>query len=512
SVLILSGSTKKILKIIENTGFFKDLKTEKKVNRSNRTANVPTFSNWFTDIVKERIQEYNKYHFSCVLYYAIGRIKDAIRCGNKALQIITKKDENSYLRKQARIHNELGLSFMEIDDYDAADFHYKEALRLKTKMGDYADQAILNNIGRIHDIKGEYDEALKYYKTALKKVNKGAEKKIYSTLLNNIGAIYLRKEEYQKAIKYLEQSLELEHELGDLGEEAVRFKNIGAVYLELGDYDKANSLFNKCLKIGRILNNKSVMASAYYSFGSYYKSKKNIDKALEYYEKALKLDTELDDPDSMALSLFKLGSCYYELEKYESAADKLEKALQLSESIKNNSSITLVYSLYYSVLFGLKRLDEVLKIATKGLKFFKRINHRYGKIYSHFYIAIVQSMYKNPQICLDHLVQIFNMAHSDMDPRIIRNSILLSSSCYLNLNKLADGIKQYNKLTNIFDENKNAAIRSDLFQVLARLYYTQKNFKQALKSIETTKKLLEKDNRPIPDELEIFIHNIKRNL
>ena len=71
----------------------------------------------------------------------------------------------------------------------------------------------LNNVGLIHERKGNYNIAMEYYHRALSMVDEKKNKATASILLNNIGLIHSHEGDYQKALQYLEKSLSMEREM-----------------------------------------------------------------------------------------------------------------------------------------------------------------------------------------------------------------------------------------------------------------------------------------------------------
>ena len=78
---------------------------------------------------------------------------------------------------------------------------YNQSLEISREREDQQTKArTLNNIGLIHDRKGEYHEAIKMYNQSLRFKEREDQQTIARTL-NNIGSIHYEKEEYDEAIK-----------------------------------------------------------------------------------------------------------------------------------------------------------------------------------------------------------------------------------------------------------------------------------------------------------------------
>ena len=73
-----------------------------------------------------------------------------------------------------------------------------------------------NNIGLVHDNKGEYDKALEHYQKALAIVLKqlGAEHPSVARSYNNMAYVYEAKKDLAKAKEYWEKAYDLPQETG----------------------------------------------------------------------------------------------------------------------------------------------------------------------------------------------------------------------------------------------------------------------------------------------------------
>ena len=152
-----------------------------------------------------------------------------------------------------------------------------------------------NNIGVVYYNLSEYDDALKYYKDALKIQEKvlGEEHPDTATSYNNIGIVYYDLGKYEDALKYYKDALKIQEKV--LGEEhpdtATSYNNIGSADCKLGKYDKALDNFTKALKIQeKVLGEEHTdTAMTYHNIGSVDRKLGKYDEALEYYDKALEI-------------------------------------------------------------------------------------------------------------------------------------------------------------------------------------------------------------------------------
>ncbi|CAF1108876.1 unnamed protein product [Didymodactylos carnosus] len=109
------------------------------------------------------------------------------------------------------------------------------------------------NLGRAHDFRGEYAQALQLYEHsyATMMMSKPVPEKASARVLNNIGGVYNSKGEYDRALDYYSKCLKMREKClpSDHPDIALSLNNIGIVYDKRGDFKRAVGCFERCLKI-----------------------------------------------------------------------------------------------------------------------------------------------------------------------------------------------------------------------------------------------------------------------
>ncbi|MCF8450484.1 MAG: DUF1736 domain-containing protein [Taibaiella sp.] len=119
-----------------------------------------------------------------------GLIVEGIDCYHKSLAIYPV---------QSKVHADLGNLFMLKQQYDSAEIHLKEALRIKPN-----DPVYTSALGGVYFVQGQYRKTLSLCKQALLKAPGN------TALLNNIGLCYLQMGVYDSALLVSERVLQLE--------------------------------------------------------------------------------------------------------------------------------------------------------------------------------------------------------------------------------------------------------------------------------------------------------------
>jgi tetratricopeptide (TPR) repeat protein len=119
--------------------------------------------------------------------------------------------------------------------YGNAFFYAKRVYEL---LGEETNPRVLNTLGLIYDLYGDYGQALNLYHHALAGYREMVDKSGEGTTLNNISQIYDSRGDYETALKYLEQSLKISREIGDKSGYATTLHNMAAIALQNQNIEK----------------------------------------------------------------------------------------------------------------------------------------------------------------------------------------------------------------------------------------------------------------------------------
>jgi len=188
---------------------------------------------------------------------------------------------------------------------------------------------------------GEYDDALKYYRTSLALQQKATPNPTTDTAAtcNNIGGVYASIGEYDKALEYYQKALAIQEKV--LGDEhpltAQSHNNIAEAYGVKGELNKALEYHQKALAIReKILGGEHQdTAQSYNNIAGIYHVKKEQDKALGYYQKALAIREKVLGVEHplTAQSYNNIAWLHYEMQQYQEALNWMQKAVDIREKV-----------------------------------------------------------------------------------------------------------------------------------------------------------------------------------
>jgi len=243
-------------------------------------------------------------------------------------------------KELAGLYNDIGLLHNNKGDYDIALEYYQKALEIYEKVfgTEHPDTAkSYNYIGLLYNNQGNYDKALEYYMKALEIREKlfGTGYFDTATSYNNIGELHAKRGDYDKALDYYHKALEIRMKVfgTEHPDTAQSYNNFGVLYMKKGDYDNALEYYMKALKIwDNVLGTDHPdTAISYNNFGVLYMKKGDYDKALEYFQKALEIRVKVlgtDHPDTTN-SYNNIGVLYDDMGNYYKALEYFQKALEI---------------------------------------------------------------------------------------------------------------------------------------------------------------------------------------
>ena len=265
------------------------------------------------------------------LFGHFGEYDNALEFYQQCLDIESKNLGNLH-PVVANSYNSIGETWLEKGEFDKALVFLLQSLdiRLKTLGNHHFDVAnSYTNIGSAWLEKGEYDKALEFNQQSLSIRLKtlGKQHPDVAHSYNALGAVWYRKGEYDKALKFLQQGLDirLKTQGNQHPEVATSYNNIGFAWSNKGEYDKALKFHQQSLdiRVKTFGNLHPHVAISYNNIGVVWHSKGEYNKALEFHLQSL--DIRLKSlgnlhPD-VATSYFRIGSAWDSMCEYDKALD-----------------------------------------------------------------------------------------------------------------------------------------------------------------------------------------------
>ncbi len=277
--------------------------------------------------MQQRRYDDRREEFSCHLPFQSGRLKinlaaAAVLLFACLLGFLTFQRNQVYVSEEAlwqdviakrplnpRGHYGLGNVYFGRGEYDEAIRHYKEALRIKP---DYVKP--LNDLGLALFQQGQWAEAEAYFREAVRVMPD------FPGTYNNLGLLYTRKGKFKEARDFFEEAIKISPSYAEA------YNHLGIVLMNMGKTDEAVKSYEKALAI------KPYYAEARNNLGNVLAQRGQWRQAIVYYRRALQ-----DNPD-FAGAYNNLGTAFAGLEEWPEAIAAYETALKIQPDFSEAKS------------------------------------------------------------------------------------------------------------------------------------------------------------------------------
>ena len=219
--------------------------------------------------------------------------------------------------------------------YDMAERGYKTLLEDHGDvMGPGRTVRVYSNRGKVFEIQGDYDSALRCYKDArdylagFKSTDLVIER---IRVFNSIGWIYVNMGKYEKAMAISDEALGVIENLTERTEHAMVYNTIGRASFYKGNYGAAIEHHRRGLEIRENLEDTPETTISHNHLASAFMGTREYGEALDHLERALESSREIGDPYGRALTLHNLARLYLVVGQADECWKCLEESLALSK-------------------------------------------------------------------------------------------------------------------------------------------------------------------------------------
>ena len=264
-------------------------------------------------------------------------IKGALLKFSRALEIYQrcKDDKNTALALRS-----IGIMHDIQGQYDQALNYFYRAVVLQEVIQDTENLGrTLGNIGIIYQEKGDLDKALTYYKRSVTLCESSQDETLIIWSLSLLASLLSKKKSYLEAEGIYMQMLAFHQRYGAQGSEGVTWGNMGTMFYEQGDWSKAKEMLKRAVKL---CDGIIVIASGLFrgTLGSIYAKEGNFEKALEYTEKAIELVSS--EPQRLGRVLCSKTQILLQMNNKELAHQTLLEAKNIATSLSIGDEAALV--------------------------------------------------------------------------------------------------------------------------------------------------------------------------
>jgi tetratricopeptide (TPR) repeat protein len=315
-----------------------------------------------------------------------GNYSNALEFYQRSLSLFKENGNNHEARHTL---NSIGNCYRDLGEKDNAMNTYQEAIDLAEAIGDIHGYAVVSsNIVNLKLAEGNFEKAMELSKKCLEIYTDLGLQKRQSSVLMTIGFISRMKGEYNQAEKYYNQALRISETINDPAGLIYSYNCLYYLYMEeLKDPDRGFEYLQRAVSAAEKLDNEQFRGFSHLWSGYYYLHLGNFDQAIDYFNqslqimKALKIETLLIHP------LSALSQAYLYIGELDKAQNYLKLAIPICEHTGANQELA-----YALKVMGL--IYHTKKDFQKASEYYKKCKALYEKFYEAEKSSVLFSLLK----------------------------------------------------------------------------------------------------------------------
>jgi eukaryotic-like serine/threonine-protein kinase len=267
--------------------------------------------------------------------------------------------EANILPLQAKVMQGMGELSWSRGQYDEALGFYKSGLEIVAQTGDVGRECRLYGvIGDTYFSRGNYDQAIEVFNRSLDLARQVGDSSSEGEALRRLGAIMGLRKQTINALEYLEKSLDIARAIGNRQSEWLVMMIIGNVYLNQSEVKQAADYYRQSLAIARAIGRRRGEGRVTISIGEVFRKSGDFNKAKIYYNDALTIAIDVQDREIEGNALLNLGLVYEQLSEFDRALESFQEALNILNATQHHTNLEV------ATLSGMARIllhkDELI--------------------------------------------------------------------------------------------------------------------------------------------------------
>lgn len=226
-----------------------------------------------------------------------------------------------------------------------------------------------NTSAYLYELKGELEEAEKFYKLSIAEKKAVKDFKGLATVYSNISKIYRRKGMYDEGLNYLRLAIPIMDSLKNYYGLGLAYNNTATILKDIGQQSESLENHKKALEYRIKAKDTTGMAYSYVNIGAGMMDQGDYRKGLEYQLKGLKMLETTNDYPARVLTLANMANVYERIKNYKEAARYNKLALELAEKYKVGSSMAQILQLDGQMKASSSRYKEALEVYERAYKY-----------------------------------------------------------------------------------------------------------------------------------------------
>jgi len=197
---------------------------------------------------------------------------------------------------------------------------------------------VLNNLGKLMKIQGEFEAAIKLYTESLHYADLSNNRKGKAYTIGNIGAVHYSNGNYQAALENFIKAKVLHKEVNDIYGLTISLNNIGSVYRNLNMLDLALKSYHETYELSIESGDIKQQANTALKLSMVYGLQKDYKKSEKYGLLALTLSKQGESVKNILNSYKNLHELYKKLNNTSKALNYYEEYITLRDSVNTEEN------------------------------------------------------------------------------------------------------------------------------------------------------------------------------
>ncbi|HSD86618.1 MAG TPA: tetratricopeptide repeat protein [Kofleriaceae bacterium] len=260
-----------------------------------------------------------------------GRSDEAEGYFNSMLQLAWRYDN---LNKAGAAYSRLARGYRRLGKYDMAMEHLRRAQELfERSRDDRGIASTLDDMGRVHWLRGGYSQALDFHRQALMIRRALGDRRSIALSLANIGRVHHDSGNFKAAIAQFREALDLRRDIGDLVGIVQSLCDLGGVHAEDGNYEQALELLGEARALAQEIGDKLALADVLSRTGEVKGAMGRGGEAVKDLNDAKQLASSLGDRVALAVTHQRLAQVQLGLGNLEAADVEAHAAVGVSQAV-----------------------------------------------------------------------------------------------------------------------------------------------------------------------------------
>jgi len=356
----------------------------------------------------------------------VGEYQSAREHFQIALAVIGNSDSDRFVTERSILQRKIGTTFERQGDFERALVHLTDAWASieNIQPSPQVEKAeVLNEMGWIQFLRGNFDKAGKNLMDALELVETCRKYDVIASIHNRLGAVAYHQRKYDKASAHVRKSLALRETIGDMSGVARLYNNLGLLGLIRGDLRDSETNFTRSIEILERIGDAEGIALSFTNLGLVQYDRGDFDSAEANLNKSLAVTEQIGHRFYRGRALMYLGRLRTAQGNFGQAEKLLSESIQILEEL--GAQDDLVDAGYYAAenCFAQVDLDCALSWINESLEMMKDIDkeglgasvQRGRLLRLRGAIARVQGEYQSAEELLNESANIFSASYERLE-------------------------------------------------------------------------------------------------